>query len=439
MSIKNTIKNFLKNHPKIYSLIVRTYRLKDYSIYYLKKPNLINKRTKYLDELNLIDHFRNTKKANYFFGYYDKSPWDHSQKYLLYLSTPLIQRHPTIKDYGNIGVINLKTNEKQTVAKTRAWNWQMGCMLKWMKNKNNDPLFIHNDYRSGKYVSVIRNVEEGIQDVIRFPVYTIDYKSKKALSLNFQRLQHLRPGYGYHPQNYSLEKYSPSDDGIYSIDLEKREVELVLSLDELAQDVGVEKNYHWVNHIEFNPSGTRVVFFHRYKLDGKRESRLFTMNPDGSDLYCLLDGGGASHFTWKNDEEILAWARLPQSDNNKHYYLFKDKTKKRKKIGENILCQSGHPSFSSDKRWLLTDTYPDNGGWKTLILFDMKEKERYDLGKFYTPKKYNKYYGGVKSDLHPRWNRDGSKICFDSVHEGKRKMYVMDIDSLIRNINNYEI
>ena len=37
----------------------------------------------------------------------------------------------------------------------------------------------------------------------------------------------------------------------------------------------------------------------------------------------------------------------------------------------------------------------------------------------------------MRSDLHPRWNRDGTQICFDSVHEGTRQVYVLNVKEIV--------
>jgi len=386
---------------------------------------MVNKKLELAKEVSIKEYLGNSKK-NSFFGYYDNSPWDYSQRYLLHLIPPSINRHPSPNEKAIIGYIDLENNEYRKVAKTRAWNWQMGSRLKWLKNEQNEPLFIYNDYRSGEFVSVIRHLTQGEQKVIQVPVYSVDYERKIALSLNFQRLHNLRPGYGYYSPKYKLKDYKPSEDGIYLVDLQSGEVELIIAIDELAGDIEGE-NHHWINHIKFNPSGNRAVFYHRYNSNEGRKTRMFTINTDGSDLYCLCDSGYISHFAWKNDEEILAWARI---DDEKNYYLFKDKSQKTKKIGEKCLKEDGHPSFSPDRRWILTDTYPNKGGWKKLILYNIKENKKVEIGRFYTPIKYS---GALRCDLHPRWNRDGSKVCIDSVHEGSRKMYVLNVSQIVKS------
>ena len=39
--------------------------------------------------------------------------------------------------------------------------------------------------------------------------------------------------------------------------------------------------------------------------------------------------------------------------------------------------------------------------------------------------------GTLRCDLHPRWNRDGRQVCIDSIHEGNRHMYVLDVPRIV--------
>ena len=49
---------------------------------------------------------------------------------------------------------------------------------------------------------------------------------------------------------------------------------------------------------------------------------------------------------------------------------------------------------------------------------------RVDLAAFHAPPEFD---GPLRVDLHPRWNRDGTELSIDSVHEGTRQMYTVDL------------
>lgn len=153
---------------------------------------------------------------------------------------------------------------------------------------------------------------------------------------------------------------------------------------------------------------------------------MYTAARDGSDNYCLSDYNMVSHYAWRDNTHLLAWAN--HEVDGEHYYLYEDKANNVTIVGEEILTEDGHPSYSADGRWILTDTYPDSKRFRTLILFDTWNSTRYELGKFFVPFIFN---GPVRCDLHPRWGPDGRQVCFDSVHEGKRRIYTIDVSSLL--------
>ena len=71
---------------------------------------------------------------------------------------------------------------------------------------------------------------------------------------------------------------------------------------------------------------------------------------------------------------------------------------------------------------MVTDTYPNRKRICTLrVLFDTISTV---VAKVYAPFKYD---NDTRCDLHPRWSRDGKKICFDGCFEGKRGVYVVDV------------
>ena len=36
----------------------------------------------------------------------------------------------------------------------------------------------------------------------------------------------------------------------------------------------------------------------------------------------------------------------------------------------------------------------------------------------------------TRCDLDPNWSRDGRSVCIDSIHEGSRQVYILDVSEL---------
>jgi len=52
-----------------------------------------------------------------------------------------------------------------------------------------------------------------------------------------------------------------------------------------------------------------------------------------------------------------------------------------------------------------------------------------DIGRFHGPTPPDVE---IRTDLHPRWSRDGREVCIDSIHEdGSRQMYVLDVSGVV--------
>lgn len=363
------------------------------------------------------------KKTQYMFGYYDKSPWDFNGHTMLTLQIPFSDKHPDAQP-ATICLYNTLNGDIQEIAETLAWNLQQGCMLQWIGPDYSDRI-IYNDFRNSEHCSVIYDINRRKEKVISMPIYSMSKDGQKALSLNFSRLHRLRPGYGYSNLVDPTEGlFHPKHDGIWIIDVHHNESNLIISLDDIVNfnwSADMDGAEHKFNHLEFNPSGTRFMFLHRWRKNNIGYSRLFTANLDGTGLYCLADDQMVSHSCWKNDEEILCWAR--RRNEGDHYFCFTDETPDFKMIGGGQLDTDGHPSFSPCGRYILTDTYPDRFRMSSLVVWDTQEKRKHCLGRFYAPFKYS---GEIRCDLHPRWSRDGKMICFDSVHEGNRQQYIID-------------
>ena len=369
---------------------------------------------------------------HHYFGYYDKFPWDETGRYLACLETTFIDRPPAPGDTATVGLVDLAAGHTWTsLAETRAWNWQQGTMLHWLATAP-DRLIIHNDWVDERLVSVIRDVHTGEARQLPRPVYTVSRNGRFAMTVNFARVHRHRPGYGYNgPIDAWADDPHPAEDGIYWMDLDTGENRLVVSIDQIVgirHDETMDGASHWFNHLLWNTDDTRFLFLHRWRHpDRGWHTRLFTANPDGSDVCCVADHQLISHFDWRSPTEILAWGR--QHGRGDHFYLFTDRTCEAAIVGETAMPQDGHSSYSPDRRWILNDTYPDaTDRCRTLYLYREADGHRVDLGRFYAPPELD---GEIRCDLHPRWSRDGTQVCFDSVHEGHRQVYVVDVADIV--------
>jgi glycosyltransferase involved in cell wall biosynthesis len=364
-------------------------------------------------------------EGEHLFGYYDKSPWDATGERLISLHVPFADRHPLVCDEASIELTHFATGEVKSIATTRAWNLQQGCRLQWL-GPDFSSRIIYNDFRDGYFVSVVKEVESGDEQVFERAVCDLSKDGTTALSLDFERLHLFRPGYGYdRGEHFATPEMFPKDNGIWRTNLETGALSLIISLAQIAEDIGDPASRISAtrfNHIMINPSGDRFMFLYRWKKDEAESTRLYTANMDGSDLCCLAKDGLVSHATWKNDDELLAWAF--QKDRGEHFYLIRDRSTETPEIvGKGVLTEDGHPSYSPCGRYILTDTYANRARQRRLIVYDTQEDTACVIGAFYAPFRYG---GETRCDLHPRWKQDGKQICIDSAYEGTRQVYILD-------------
>jgi len=217
----------------------------------------------------------------------------------------------------------------------------------------------------------------------------------------------------------------PKKDGIWYLDLNTGENKLLFSIADIVQLEPLKTMQgavHYFNHIFINPDGSRFLFFHVWLQKGRKYTRLITCNMDGSEPYPLINEGHVSHYTWKSVDELLCFST--HADSGMKYHLYKDKTSYREVIADGLLKEDGHPSYSPDGKFILTDTYPDKYNDRHLLLFEVSNERILNLGRFFSP---YRYIGELRCDLHPRWSPSGRYIAFDSAHEEKRSMYAIDL------------
>ena len=70
---------------------------------------------------------------HHFFGYYNKSNWDKTNRLLLAQRTPWMDQLLTPEAKATIGYFDTQDGDRfHAVGETGAWNFQMGSQLQWL-------------------------------------------------------------------------------------------------------------------------------------------------------------------------------------------------------------------------------------------------------------------------------------------------------------------
>ncbi len=389
----------------------------------------------------------------HWFGYYDKHQFDTTDRYVLGNEVAFEHRSPAAENAIRVGMVDLADGDRWIeLGRTRAWNWQQGCMLQWLPG--DESTVVWNDRedapsddgkdaknaknaneKQGRFVCHVLDVKTGKRRTIEHPIYTVSPDGRWALSCDFRRLNDCRPGYGYAGiADPNADVFAPADSGIWKVDMKTGEAKLIVSLADAARidyTGGFARGAkHWFNHLLISPDGKRFIFLHRWRGDGERgfSTRMFTADADGDNLYVLDPHGRTSHFIWRDGEHVAAWAWHPSHKDR--FYLFKDRTDEVEPIGPEVMTLNGHNTYvpHTDNAWILNDTYPDVKRLQHPYLFHVPTSRRVPLGHFHSP---TEYQGEWRCDTHPRSSRSGKFVCIDSPHDGGRQLYLIDVSGIV--------
>ena len=372
--------------------------------------------------------------AQHFFGYYDRCPWDAADRLVLAGGTDLSdERMPGPDDVLQLAAIDTAHDNRPTwFDQTTAWNWQQGCMLQWL-GPDCDRQVVYNVRTDAGYRAIVRDLPTGHKRQLDRAVYLLSPSGRLATALSFERLNNLRPGYGYAGiDDPFADDAHPTRDGLWIVDVESGNAELVFSIDQarrLEPTDTMAGGRHWFNHTQFNPAGTRIVMLHRWENPDARglTTRCVTLNPDGSDPHVLFREGYFSHYDWFDNDHLVAWCARPDGSGN-GYTRFTDRADAgaTEPLAHGAFEHDGHLTFSPDRRWMLTDySYPDP---QQLFLYRLADDARLDLAEL---PRTDPSQLALRCDLHPRFNRAGDRICIDATFEGRRQMYTLDVRDLV--------
>lgn len=382
-------------------------------------------------------------KDHFFASYYGITSWSPCGRYVTVLQTDIKSGLPEGRPC-TIGLVDLQDGNKFIpVAETRAWNFQEGTMAHWLPNEQDT--FLYNDFRDGKFVCVVKNWKTKAERVYPFPVSAVSDDGTWAVSINYARLYFTRPDYGYPGggQTPQTNDTFPENDGLWTLNLKTGEAKLILSLaatKELVPEVG-ENGLSYYCHTVISKDGERIYWLSR-SVEGSMEgvkkfkgvnwqTTAFTCRRDGSEVRrCFPDGWGSSHFNWKPalDEKSARTMTVTCKWQNKvytHTEFTVGEEENVRQLGGSAMNFDGHCLYSLDGKFVLGDGYWDKQGYRHWKIVRLSDDQVNDVGSFFVPETYRETYS--RCDLHPRWNRDGTQLGFNSVHEGSRQVYVYDV------------
>lgn len=364
-----------------------------------------------------------------FFGYYDLTAWSDDGDCHLAHGVDRVDRIPRADDVARVGFIRSGSPEFIQIGETTAWNFQQGAMLQWLQGGLRDHVVFNiredKGYRAAIYTAGGRCVR-----TLPLPVANVDPLGRFALSINFSRMLDFRPGYGYAGiADPFASEAQPAEDGIFSFTLDGSSPRCVLSLRDLGElcrpYFGDKKLL--VNHLNLNPTGTRFIALVRHfpdSPDGPFSTLAITANADGSEPYVLWSGGVASHYHWRDAQTVSMVIKDPQERIT--LAEFRDRSTDYRLVDPAFFLDDGHQSYSPDRTLLLYDSYPIEGK-RYLYLYDLVKEQGRTLAVVDSQMIDSPVALETRCDLHPRWHPSGKRISFDSVHEGHRGIYVLDL------------
>ena len=352
-----------------------------------------------------------------FGGYYDINILNSSNNKLLAHRTKLLSVNSC-----EIGYYEMSNPDNFIkIEDTFAWCWQQGSRLRWIDGKN---IISYNSVRNGKYVNVFKSISDYSEVLISMPLYDISNDATNGLSLNFARLGRLRSGYGYDLINdKSINERIPKNDGVFLVNIPENKSKLLISFEELNQLFPIEESFfeydQYINHLSFNPSGNKFIFYHILSKDKHRKIRVFYYDLDIKKIHLIEDKFTISHYCWRNNSQLLLTIV-----GKKTYYSIYDICSGNYISDIDNLNLDGHPTFMNSKNIFVSDTYPDKSNFQNLFVYDLGINKKKVIGSFY--KRY-RYQEEKRCDLHPRLSDNLKLVSIDSTHDGNRAIYILKI------------
>ncbi len=433
--------------------------------------------------------FETPSNSGSWFGYYNYDTLSPDQTRMLSNRTINDARKVEKGMIIELGYYDIPSGKWHHIGESDSYNWQQGAMMQWLPGEGNENKVVFNTSDGIHNIAKIVDVSTHEEKVVDWSIYGITPDGKKSITLNFERSHWCR---AYHYESVSNPDYDvqvANDDGVFEIDLENNTRKRIISIQDVIM-IDYEDYFatakHWLEHIMISPSGKRFCFLHRFTIGSldDYETRLFIADIDGSNLQIITGWRDYywSHFGWNGDDSFAIYTcenrihskivndgligALSRPSDNSTPGIMGDVKKmmvslipyslkgilRKKLLGQNCGYQyyervgsvftlkrflnssnlniDGHPSFTKDGRYLITDSYPDEKQYQRLIVFNLQSGKSIILGRIFA----GLYQQNGSCDLHPKLCKNNNYLVVDSAFDGTHHMILFNLNwSLITN------
>ena len=377
--------------------------------------------------------------------FFDTSPISPSGQYGAFTILASETELPKPGDKAKILLLDLHSGKTDIIAETAGWDSQLGAQVQW--GRNDTELFFNDvDSRSREAYGVKMNPLSGERVRLGGTVYMISPDGEKAVSCCLRRIGRTQAGYGVIVPETHVPKNSgvPNDDYVFVTDTQSGECKKLISYQEIIETLipasrhenfGIGDFYGF--HTKWSPDGKRIMLVLRYLTAKRHYPALITMNADGSNPRIAVNAEtwskGGHHPNWCPDSQhILMNLKIDEAP--LRFVKFRYDGSGMTTISHRLIG-SGHPSFHTNGRYLITDSYQNEifarpDGTTPIRFIDLHKDSEREIIRIRT--RPHSPLKELRVDPHPVWDRNRSRIIFNASVDGKRRCYLADLSKLLQ-------